>query len=138
MPTKLPPVQLKAASMLAEGETCSSVAKKLSVTPQTISTWKKDALFEATTNSIAMEGLKAARIKLHHSVESAIEALTELTRETENPETRRKAAVDVLRLTGFEPGDSSSFSWGIGGTTEEQVEKDRKIAENPMLAFLDF
>lgn len=136
MTKKLSPSQLKAVALLAEGHSGKYVAGALSVTQQTICEWKKSPNFEAAVNSIAIERLDATRIRLHHATESAIESLLELTRETSPPETRRKASVDILRLAGFEPGDSSSYAWGIGGTSVDQVEKDRKITENPELAAL--
>lgn len=49
---------------------------------------------------------------------------------TGNPETRRKAALDILRMCGLEPGKHEAFAWGIGPTFPEKVME--KKAENAM------
>jgi len=136
MTDKLSAKQFKAASMLAEGQACSIVAKALSITPQTISAWKKVALFQATINSITMSHLEKTRTQLQNASSSAVDTLVELARESKLPETRRKAAMDILRLTGFEPGCHDTFAWGVESTTVQQVEKDMRVAKNPELASL--
>ena len=113
MTDKLSAKQLKAVSMLAEGLSCSAVAKSLSITPQTISAWKRVALFQATINSIAMSNLEKTRTQLQYASSSAVDALIELAGESSSPET---------------------FAWGVESTAAQQVEKDIKIAENPGLA----
>ncbi len=40
-----------------------------------------------------------------------------------NPETRRKAALDILRLGGFEPASVATYVLGIGPETPEGVQQ---------------
>lgn len=117
MPSKLNPNQMQAAKLLSQGLKSCEVATEVSVTPQTISEWKKKPEFEAMINWLTMESLESARSKLQHATTDAVDALLELSNANDAPETRRKAALDILRLTGHEPDKLTTFAWGIGKTT---------------------
>jgi hypothetical protein len=118
--------QCKAINLLAKGNTGRDVAKELSVTPQTVCEWKKKPDFVAQVNKLKMEGLETARTALQHSSNVAVEALIEIAKESNSDETRRKAALDILRLNGFEAGLHESFAWGIGPKTAKEVEHKMK------------
>ena len=53
----LTPNKLKAATLIAQGNTGKEVAKSCNVTPQTISEWQQIPDFKALINSIKMEAL---------------------------------------------------------------------------------
>ena len=106
--------------MLVSGETGLAVAKELSVSPQTICEWKRQPAFVAEINKLRKESLEAASAKIQSSATKAVETLSELAKEAPNPETRRKAALDILRLSGYEPGSQDTY--GRGPETETETE----------------
>ena len=118
---KLTNKQLKALPLMAQGMPGKNVAKEVSVTPQTVSEWKRSPVFMATLNSLKMEALESARGQLEHSPSKAIQTLIELMDNSENEETRRKAALDILRLNGFEPGKHECYAWSVGPTDVEAM-----------------
>ncbi|BCR05316.1 hypothetical protein DESUT3_23850 [Desulfuromonas versatilis] len=118
---KLTSKQIKALPLMAQGMSGVDVAKEVSVTPQTVSGWKNDPEFMANLNSIRMEFLESARCQLQQSPTRAVQTLIDLMENSENEEIRRKAALDVLRLTGFEPGKHGCYAWGVGPTDVESM-----------------
>lgn len=127
--------QIQAIGLLAHGVSCRDVAKELSVAPQTISEWKKSPSFVARVNDLKMEALETARIALQQSSNIAVRTLIEIAEKSDNDETRRKAAMDILRMNGFEAGMHESFAWGVGSRTEERMkhEMDGTIDLHDML-----
>ena len=117
----LPPKQLQALILLASGKTGRDVARELKITPQTVSEWKRGPSFVVELNRLQREVVEAARIRLQQSATEAADILLGLARDATNDETRRKAAVDLLRLGGFEPASPEAFALGIGPATEEGV-----------------
>lgn len=120
---KLSDKQIQAIPMLASGKRCRAVADELSVSPQTISEWKRQPAFVAEINKLRKESLEAASALIQSSAAKAVETLLELAKEAPNPETRRKAALDLLRLSGYEPGSQETYGWGLGPETEEGVQE---------------
>ena len=120
----LTPKQLQAIPLMAQGKTGKEVAAEVSVAPQTLCEWRKSAIFMAELNNFKMELLETARSALQHAPNLAVAALVELAESSDNPETRRKAALDILRLTGFEPGQYEAYAWGIGQRTVEAAEHE--------------
>lgn len=118
---KLTSKQLKALPLMAQGMSGKDVAKEVSVTPQTVSEWKNSPAFMATLNILRTEILESARSQLQQSPNKAIQTLIDLMDNSENEETRRKAALDILRLNGFEPGKHECYAWGIGPTDVESM-----------------
>jgi transposase len=118
---KLTSKQLKALPLMVQGMSGKDVAKEVSVAPQTVSEWKKSPEFMATLNSLRMEALESAACLLQQSPSKAVQALINLMENSENEETKRKAALDVLRLAGFEPGKHESYAWGVGPTNVEAM-----------------
>ena len=125
--------QIKAISLLASGKLCRTVADELSVSPQTISEWKRQPVFVAEINKLRLEALEATSRKIQHSVTDAFNVLITVAQEAPNPETRRKAALDILRLGGYEPGSQQTYGWGLGPQTadgvEERWEKDEEYRQ---------
>jgi len=120
--------QCKAVILLAQGHTGREVSKALSVTPQTLCGWKKIPLFVASINNMKMEVLESTRAMLQNTSNVAVSTLTDIVKNSENDETRRKAALDILRLTGFEPGQHETFAWGIGPRSKKGVEDEANSA----------
>ena len=75
----------------------------------------------ATLNQLKMEALEEAKCQLNQSPNKAVQTLIDLMENSSSEETRRKAALDILRLTGFEPGKYDSYAWGIGPTDVEAM-----------------
>jgi hypothetical protein len=121
----------KAVSLIASGLKCRMVAEELGVTPQTISEWKKQPEFAAESNKLRLETLEAASAKIQDSVIGACDILVRVMQEAPSFETRRKAALDIMRLAGFEPGSQQSYAWGIGPRTADGVRQATR-RENAM------
>ena len=121
--------QHRAIPLLASGKTCREVAAELDVTPQTISEWKRQPAFVAEINKLRKEVIDAARAKLQQSTTEAVDELLKLMHEAPNPETRRRAAVDVLRIGGFEPASREVYGLGIGPVTADGVREKWKQEE---------
>ena len=113
--------QIKALPLMVQGIPGKDVATEVNVTPQTVSEWKRCPEFMATLNSLRMEFLENARFQLQQSPSKAVQTLIDLMDNSENEETRRKAALDILRLSGFEPGKHECYAWGIGSTNAESM-----------------
>lgn len=118
---KLTPKQLKAIPLMAQGMSGKEIAEEVSVTPQTVSEWKKLPAFMASVNSLRKEALSSARCQLQQTPNKAIQTLIDLMDNSANDETRRKAALDILRLNGFEPGKDENYARGIGPTNVEDM-----------------
>ena len=101
------------------------IAKELNIVPQTLCEWKKSSLFMAEVNRLKMDSLESTRASLQNSSIQAVSTLNELMATAKNEETRRKAAMDILRLTGFEPGQHESYAWGVGKTTQKEIELEK-------------
>jgi len=118
---KLTSKQLKALPLMAQGMSGVDVAKEVNVAAQTVSGWKNDPEFMATLNQLKMEALEGARCQLNQSPSKAVQTLLNLMENSSNEETRRKAALDILRLSGFEPGKHEPYAAGIGPTNVESM-----------------
>ena len=123
---KLNERQAQAAALLVQGMSCKAVAEKVGVTPQTISTWKKDFEFRAQINALKLQVLTDARDALQRLAPEAIDVLRDLMGQASNEEVRRKAAVNILEAVGLH-GDPRReglrYGWGIGPTTSEKIEE---------------
>jgi hypothetical protein len=126
---KLSPKQVQAIVLLAAGTTSRAAAEELSISPQTISEWKRNPAFIAQLNDLQVSAIDAARTKIQQAASDAVDALRELVGDGENPEIRRKAANDILRLAGFEPSSRELYRFGVGPTTVPEVEKEWRAAE---------
>lgn len=112
----LKPNQIKAATLLVSGMTGKDVASAINCTPETICHWKKETEFKALLNSLRMELLEEGRERLRGSIADAMDTLRDIMGNSENQEVRRKAAMDILRMSGFD-GDiqdaMARYTWGL-------------------------
>ena len=123
---KLTSKQIQAAYMLGEGSLCKDVASAVEVTPQTISAWQKNPEFEALVNSVRLEVLEAARTRIQSLARAAAHTLGDVMENGKSEAMRLKAAAMVLEHVGLTNPSSGLWAWGIGGTSPETVEKERK------------
>lgn len=121
----LKPKQIQAATLLAQGWLCKDVAEEIQVTPQTISEWKNIPEFEACINDLKTQSIEAARAQIQSLAESAVDTISELMESSESDNVRLKAALAMLAHAGLTEPSSGLFAWGVGGTTAEEVERDR-------------
>jgi len=112
----LTPNKEKAAILLVSGMAAKDVASAVNCTPETISHWKKETEFKALLNCLRRELLEQGRERLRGSIADAMDTLRDIMVNSENQEVRRKAAMDVLRMSGFD-GDiqdaMARYTWGI-------------------------
>lgn len=116
--------QIKAATLLALGKTAREVAREINCTPETISHWKQDYEFEAMLNGLRWDALEAGREALRSGMRYAVEGLLKLVRDAENEETRRKACVDVLEMSGLRDPNVAAFGSGIGPRDAYEVKRE--------------
>lgn len=98
---ELSSLQVKATSLIVEGIMRRKVAEALSIAPQTLSEWNKNPLFVKTISDLKKEALNEIKENLTSSASLALETLRELAKESKNEEVRRKAALDIIELTGL-------------------------------------
>lgn len=112
----LTPNKEKAAILLVSGMTGKDVASAINCTPETVSHWKKETEFKALLNSLRIELLEQGRERLRGSIANAMDTLRDIMANSENQEARRKAAMDILRMCGFD-GDlqdaMARYTWGL-------------------------
>ncbi len=94
--------QIQAATMLVSGMTAKAVASALKCTPETICHWKKETEFAALLKSLRKEQLEQGKEELRNSVHKAFGTLGDIMDNSKNDEVRRKAALDILRMSGFD------------------------------------
>ena len=121
----LKPKQLEAATLLASGQTARKAAELAGCTPETISAWKRDPVFEALLNELKLDALNAARDGLRAKAVEAVQCLQSLVRDSKSDEVRRKAAMDVLALVGMNDPRNGLYDWGIGHTDPDKVVAQR-------------
>ncbi|MEP2759027.1 MAG: phBC6A51 family helix-turn-helix protein [Hyphomicrobiales bacterium] len=130
---KLTAAQTKAMPLLVSGLQQKDIAEKVGVTPQTISTWMKDAEFVAYLNQARSDALDGARDMLRGLANEAVEELRSIILNSENDEVRRKAIIDVLDMIGIKNPSMGCYGWGIGPKYADQVEKKWEQEANPEL-----
>ena len=131
---KLSPKQQKAITLLASGTSKRETAEAVGVTPQTISEWHRNPDFQAARNALQRDQLDAARTHLQALAKDAASTLSDVMRNADSHETRRRAALDVLEMAGL-AGDRDRFGWGIGPDTAAQIEKDARQKEKQDAVF---
>ena len=120
----LSPKQFKTVALLAQGSTGVEAAKSCNVTPQTISEWRQNPEFKAQLNSMKMEILESVRDKLQSASGTAVQTLVELAESHSHPETRRKAALNILEMTGYTYDTVAMYAWGIDTAVVEEAEHE--------------
>ena len=102
-PHQLTPRQVRAIALLAQGETAKAAAEAVKVSEATMVEWRKLPAFAATLNRLKRDALDAARTRLQAATTTAATTLADLAENAPNPETRRRAALDILSLAGVRP-----------------------------------
>ena len=97
----LNPRQLRAAALLVSGHTARAAARDVQVTPETISIWKRDPEFQRLLLQFKVEAATACREIISSAVVDAAQTLVTLVREGKSDEVRRRAALDILALSGI-------------------------------------
>lgn len=104
--------QQTAARLLASGQLGREVAEAVEVAPPTLSLWRGLPEFMAYYNALRNEIHLAARDALRARSVKAVDTLGDLLRDEYPPETRRRAARDILDLMGH--GDLQSYYLEVG------------------------
>jgi len=96
MSTKLNQNQLLAIPLVAQGVSGKNVAKKIQVTEETISRWKKLPEFQAEVNSLLKECRDDTQHKLRSLVNLALEVVKDEL-ENKNSDQRVSIALKILQ-----------------------------------------
>ena len=115
---KLSPKQEQAAMLLAMGRSGKDVADTVGVTPETICTWKRDAVFEATINRQKLELFFSIRDRFRLTTNKALIALEDIIDNPSSDIVKLRACVELLKLTEFK--EPIFLVSGIGESTLEK------------------
>ena len=96
MSTKLNQNQLLAIPLVAQGVSGKNVAKKIQVTEETVSRWRKLPEFQAEVNSLLKECRDETQHKLRSLVNTALEVIKDEL-ENKNSEQRITIALKILQ-----------------------------------------
>lgn len=127
--TTLSTKQLKAIPLLVSGMQAKDVAQEIGVTPQTICEWRSSPSFEATLNQMKQDCLRAAVDYVRASAVKAIQSLTDISLNSENDETRRKACMNILEIMGLRNSNNGDIGWSIGPVDEDEIKRENEKAE---------
>jgi len=118
-----------AISLLITGMNHTNVAKHLNITTTTVSRWMKDDVFVSTLNKLKAENLNATRTKIQSVALRAVDTLTEIMKSSKNDNARITAATKILEMAGLTKDTSQLYGVGIGATTVEEMEAEKKTDE---------
>ena len=96
MSTKLNQNQLLAIPLIAQGVSGKNVAKKIQVTEETVSRWKKLPEFQAEVNALLKECRDETQHKLRSLVNTALEVVKDEL-ENKNSDQRITIALKILQ-----------------------------------------
>ena len=96
MSTKLNQNQLLAIPLVAQGVSGKNVAKKIQVTEETVSRWKKLPEFQAEVNALLKECRDETQHKLRSLVNTALEVIKDEL-ENKNSDQRITIALKILQ-----------------------------------------
>jgi transposase len=96
MSTKLNENQLLAIPLVAQGVSGKNVAKKIQVTEETVSRWKKLPEFQAEVNALLKECRDETQHKLRSLVNTALEVIKDEL-ENKNSDQRITIALKILQ-----------------------------------------
>jgi len=120
---KLKPVHHEAILLFAASESNISIAKKLKVTPETVSVWKNDYAIQAELNKLLEANNKAAGEKMRSLSIIALETIEQVMVDTEQPaKDRLNAALKVLELNRVRQNQ-------IGATNASILQKEAQQDE---------
>jgi len=97
---KLTTRQIKAAQLEATGMKAVDIAKKLKITPQTISAYRLLDEYQVLVSKFSKAAFRAAKLQLIEGASKAASTLLE-SMDSENENIRLKAAQAVLKVVGF-------------------------------------
>lgn len=117
--------QVKAIAVLTQGGSGREAAEACKVTPQTLSEWRQNPEFKSRLDTVKMEVLESARDNLQSAAQTAVQALVDLAKNSTHQETRRKAALNILEMTGFTRETIEMFAWGVDSVVIEEAEHEK-------------
>ena len=121
----LTPKQLQAILLMVQGRTGREVAKKLGLTPQTVSQWAKIPEFEVMLNVLKMEIFASGCDSIRALSNTAVQCLKTLMESAQNEEVRRKAANDILTMAGIADPNDGRYACGIGPTSMSELQQKK-------------
>ena len=113
----LTPKQVQALPLIAVGVSAIEVAKKIGVSPQQISVWKKQTNFLTELRRIRSDAMSEAVCALSAMAIAAVEVMGSLLREAENESVRLKAAIFLIEKYPEVWSDESKFSSNAQAST---------------------
>jgi transposase-like protein len=127
--------QEQAALLLSTGLSAVSVAKLISVAPETVSRWKSNPDFQALVNEHQTEKVTIAREQLRESAKKAASTIDSLL-DSKNEAIKLKAALALLHLINVD-APAKIFA-GIGSTDPLDILAEmRKQVEMAKIIFPD-
>ena len=115
---KLKPVHHEAVLLFVSGTSNKDIAKKLKVTPETVSIWKNDYAIQAEINKILHHNSNAVSDKLRALSATALETIEDIMQDKEAaPKERLTASLKILELNRVHPSS-------IGATNETVLKKE--------------
>ncbi len=93
--------QVKALPLLASGMTASNVSKRLKISQQQISNWKRDEKFQFAVDTVRRNALRDAETALSGLAMDAVQTLRESLNNGYSEQTRLRAAMYVIDRIGF-------------------------------------
>ena len=112
----------KAILLISQGLNGVAAAKEMSVTPETLSHWRQDFDFQAELNYLFKEQQNYQRDKLRTLNSKALDALSELIDDAENPRVRLAASLKILEVTKLKLSR-------VGSSNPEVLKKEKEQAD---------
>jgi len=122
---KLTGKHIRAAAIIASGESKQYAAQEVDVTPQTISEWCADSEFEAALNQLKWDILDEARDRMRGLSNVAVGALAKLLSGDTKDAIRLQAIRVVLQHIGFTDPQTGLWTWGIGSTDPKLIDAEK-------------
>lgn len=97
----LSPKQVKAATLIGNGESHKNAGKEVGVSPQTISGWLQDAEFKDLVDDTKKEVMETTRDMLRGNLPLAVECLQKIMEEAKNERVRLDAAKFIIENSGI-------------------------------------
>ena len=110
----LTPKQLQALPLLARGTLATEVASQIDVSPQQISSWKKDAVFCKALSRLRSEQLYSSIAHVQALTRVATTGLEKIITEAKDEKVRLEACKYVLEVAGVNHG-KDGFAWNVDG-----------------------
>lgn len=121
--------QLQGVVLLARGKSAKETAETLEVTVQTISQWRKADEFTIELNRLKTEIVNSGRDAIRCAAQDAVDCLKSLVKSGSSEEVRRKAAINILEMSGIADPSDGRFRFGIGPASTSEMEDQKAKAE---------